>query len=91
MKRRRLKKFTSANGTYKEKGTFAASLYENYIKKAENTGCQTILCTPVVRRTATGEWKEQELHITKDTADFPGGDYAEAVRKLGKMLFSACS
>ena len=29
---------------------------------------------------------EQELHITKDTADFPGGDYAEAVRKLGKML-----
>lgn len=79
-------RFTSANGTYKEKGTFAASLYENYIKKAENTGCQTILCTPVVRRTATGEWKEQELHITKDTADFPGGDYAEAVRKLGKML-----
>ena len=63
----------------KEEGTFAASLYDNYIKPALDVSCTPILCTPIVRRTATGEWTKQELHITDDAAQFKGGDYSQAV------------
>jgi hypothetical protein len=79
-------RFTNANGTYQEKGSFACSLYENYIKKAQVAGCKVILCTPIVRRTADGSWKAQDLHVTQTTSEFPGGDYPEAIRILGKEL-----
>lgn len=79
-------RYTNANGDYREEGTFAYSLYENYIKKAEEVGCQTILCTPIVRRTPTGQWTQQELHITGDAGEYAGGDYPQAVRDLGKAL-----
>lgn len=79
-------RFTSAIGSYKDEGTFANSLYENYIKKAEAVGCKTILCTSIVRRTPTGKWTDEELHITKDAGDFKGGNYPEMVRKLGAEL-----
>ena len=49
------------------------SLYDNYIKPALDVSCTPILCTPIVRRTATGEWTKQELHITDDAAQFKGG------------------
>ena len=45
-----------------------------------------ILCTPIVRRTPTGEWDDTLLHITQDVGEFKGGDYPEAVRKLGSTL-----
>ena len=45
-----------------------------------------ILCTPIVRRTPTGEWDDTLLHITQDVGEFKGGDYREAVRKLGSTL-----
>ena len=45
-----------------------------------------ILCTPIVRRTATAEWSDSNLHITKDSGDFKGGDYAQSIRNLGKEL-----
>ena len=48
-------RFTSAQGDYKTAGSFAASLYDNYIVPAQKAGCQVILCTPIVRRTKTGE------------------------------------
>ncbi len=79
-------RFTSATGTYKDEGTFANSLYVNYIKKAEAVGCKTILCTSIVRRTASGKWTQEELHITGNTGDFIGGDYPQMVRELGKEL-----
>lgn len=79
-------RFTAADGDYKTEGSFAASLYDNYIKPADNAGCQVILCTPIVRRSADGIWKNQELHITDPAGGFPGGDYPEAVRRLGKDL-----
>ena len=61
-------RYTSPIGGRDTEGTFAASLYDNYIKPALDVSCTPILCTPIVRRTATGEWTRQELHITDDAA-----------------------
>lgn len=81
-----VERFTAGNGTYETEGSFAHSLYENYIKRAEAVGCTTILCTPIVRRSTDGEWKPEKLHITSKTGNFSGGDYPSAVRELGKTL-----
>lgn len=78
--------YTDPNGDYKTAGSFANSLYENYIKPAQAAGTTVILCTPIVRRTATAEWSDSNLHITKDSGDFKGGDYAQSIRNLGKEL-----
>ena len=79
-------RYTDPNGDYKTAGSFANSLYENYIKPAQAAGTTVILCTPIVRRTATAEWSDSNLHITKDSGDFKGGDYAKSIRNLGKEL-----
>ena len=79
-------RYTDPNGDYKIAGSFANSLYENYIKPAQAAGTTVILCTPIVRRTATTEWSDSNLHITKDSGDFKGGDYAQSIRNLGKEL-----
>ena len=79
-------RYTDPNGDYKTAGSFANSLYENYIKPAQAAGTTVILCTPIVRRTATTEWSDSNLHITKDSGDFKGGDYAQSIRNLGKEL-----
>lgn len=79
-------RYTDPNGDYKTAGSFANSLYENYIKPAQAAGTTVILCTPIVRRTATAEWSDSNLHITKDSGDFKGGDYAQSIRNLGKEL-----
>lgn len=79
-------RYTSPVGDYMTEGTFANTLYVNYIRKARNAGCYPILCTPIVRRSASGEWKATELHITQDVAQYKGGDYALAVRELGKAV-----
>ena len=79
-------RYTDPNGDYKTAGSFANSLYENYIKPAQTAGTTVILCTPIVRRTATAEWSDSNLHITKDSGDFKGGDYAQSIRNLGKEL-----
>ena len=31
-------------------------LYENYIKPAQDKGVTVVVCTPIVRRTATKDW-----------------------------------
>ncbi|SFR86558.1 pectinesterase family protein [Anaeromicropila populeti] len=79
-------RFTNPNGTYLEAGTFANSLYENYVKLAKDKGCTTILCTPIVRRTATGVWSDSQLHVTAASGDYEGGDYSQAIRNLGTAL-----
>ena len=79
-------RFTDAQGDYLSEGSFARSLYENYICPAVKAGCQPILATSIVRRSTSGNWKPQELHVTADAGDFKGGDYAQAVRRLSKDL-----
>lgn len=77
-------RYTNPNGSYTDKGSFAYNLYENYVKIAKEKGVTVILCTPIVRRTGTGEWSNSQLHITATIDGFAGGDYSEAIRKLGK-------
>lgn len=79
-------RYTDANGGKEQEGTFANSLYKNYIQPAIHVGCKPILCTPIVRRTTTGTWTQQELHITQAAGAFAGGDYPQAVRKLAQEL-----
>lgn len=81
-----VERYTNPNGTYLDKGSFANSLYENYIKQAQTVGCKVILCTPIVRRADTGVWSDSNLHITATSGEFAGGDYAQAIRDLGKNL-----
>ena len=63
-----------------------AHLLTHYMKPAQAAGTTVILCTPIVRRTATAEWSDSNLHITKDSGDFKGGDYAQSIRNLGNEL-----
>ncbi|WP_254842710.1 GDSL-type esterase/lipase family protein, partial [Bacillus sp. MRMR6] len=79
-------RYTNPNGTYLDPGSFANSLYENYIKPAEAAGTQVILSTPIVRRSSTGVWSNSNLHITDTVGEFPGGDYRQAIRDLGTAL-----
>ena len=77
-------RYTNPNGDYKTAGSFAHCLYENYVKVAQEKGVTVILCTPIVRRTETGEWKDSQLHITETSGEYEGGNYAEAIIKLGQ-------
>ncbi|OUM67894.1 carbohydrate esterase family 12 protein [Piromyces sp. E2] len=79
-------RFTDPNGDYKTKGSFANSLYENYIKIAMERNATVILTTPIVRRTDDPNWTSSKLHITTDKDGYPGGDYPQAIRDLGKEL-----
>ncbi len=80
-------RYTNPNGDYKTAGSFANSLYENYIKPAQAKGVTVIVCTPMVRRTATtGEWTNNQLHITTTSGSFAGGDYTKAIIDMGKDL-----
>ncbi len=74
-------RYTSPSGDYTTEGTFAKSLYDNYIKMAQDAGAEVILCTPIVRRTATtGSWSDNNLHVAN------GGDYAQVIRDLGTAV-----
>jgi len=74
----RFTKPATTAGDYTESDSFEKSLYDNYIQMAQAKGAEVILCTPIVRRTATtGSWSNSQLHVTSS------GDYPEAIRALG--------
>ena len=79
-------RYTNPNGDYKTAGSFANSLYENYIKPAQSAGTTVVLCTPIVRRTADGNWSDSQLHVTAASGEFEGGSYPQAIINLGKDL-----
>ncbi len=68
--------YTSPGGTKDEAGTFKNSLYENYIKPAQNKGVTPVLCTPIVRHPSGSDWTDKDVH--KDN----GGDYAQDIKEL---------
>ncbi len=72
-------RYTSPTGDYTTSGSFANSLYENYVKKAQAVGATPIVCTPIVRRTAS-TWGDSNLHIAN------GGSYPQAIIDMGKAL-----
>lgn len=64
--------------------SFKYTLYENYVKLAENKGATAILCTPIVRLNASNDYTGSNAHITTSSnSKYPGGDYAQAIRDLG--------
>ncbi len=81
-------KYTDPNGDWQTEGSFAKSLYDNYVKIAQDVKAEVILCTPIVRRGTGDTLSESECHITKDAVaggvTYKGGDYPEAIRELGK-------
>ena len=77
-------RYTNPNGGKDEAGSFKNSLYENYIKLALDKKATPILCTPIVRRAPGKAYEGSYVHVTKDLPGFPGGDYAQAIRDLGK-------
>ena len=79
-------RYTNPNGDYKTAGSFANSLYENYIKPAQAAGTTVVLCTPIVRRTADGNWSDSQLHVTAASGEFEGGSYPQAIINIGKDL-----
>ena len=79
-------RYTNPNGTYRDSGSFANSLYENYIVPAQKANCNVILCTPIVRRSESSEWDNSNLHITATVGSYEGGDYPQAIRNLGSDL-----
>ena len=70
-------RFTSANGNKETAGSFQKTLYDNYVKLAKDKGATPILCTPIVRYDASGNYTGNTVHST------PTGDYAQAIKTLG--------
>ncbi|MCH5250823.1 MAG: chitobiase/beta-hexosaminidase C-terminal domain-containing protein, partial [Lachnospiraceae bacterium] len=77
-------RYTNPNGDWKTEGSFAKSLYDNYIKKAQDKNAEVILCTPIVRRGSEAKLTDSQKHITASKDGYEGGNYAQAIRKLGE-------
>ncbi len=75
-------RYTNPQKSYTDETTadgpsFQYTLYENYIKLAEDKGATPILCTPIVRYAADSNYTGNVVHNTDK------GDYSQAIRTLG--------
>lgn len=70
--------FTDASKPTDDSTSFKYSLYNNYIKKAEEKEATPILATPIVRLDSTNEYTGEKVHNTSN------GDYSQAIRELGE-------
>ena len=73
-------RFTDASKPYTDETSFGYYLYNYYVKLALDAGATPILCTPVVRAKTNDNYSGSEGHVTAT------GDYAQAIRDLGKAL-----
>ena len=73
-------RFTDASKPYTDETSFGYYLYNYYIKLALDKGATPILCTPIVRAKTSDDYSGNEGHVTAT------GDYAQAIRDLGKEL-----
>lgn len=81
-------RFTNPNGTYETEGSFAKSLYDNYVLLAKNAKATPILCTPIVRRPTDGiNFSDSNLHKLTDAKvpEEKRGDYVKAITDLGEQ------
>nr|MCR5761441.1 hypothetical protein [Sphaerochaetaceae bacterium] len=88
-------RYTNPNGDYKSEGSFANSLYTNYILPALERGVTPVLCTPIARLTKDNTAESYESASGHKTSDvtigdkvYEGGDYAQAIRDLASQLLS---
>ena len=82
-------RYTNPNGDYKTAGSFANSLYENYIKLALDAGVTPVVVTPIARLTDKNDaasYNGSAGHIITTTTvegkTYEGGDYAKAIRDM---------
>ena len=71
---------TTPGGTKETEGSFKNSVYVNYIQPIQAAGATPIIVTPIVRRTDSGTWSDNQLHKAN------GGDYAQDMIDLGAEL-----
>ena len=79
-------RYTNPNGNKDEAGSFQNSLYENYVKLAQDAGATPVLVTPIVRLNKDGKYEGNSVHVTSGDEKFPGGDYPKAIRDLGAEI-----
>ncbi len=89
-------RYTDPNGDYKTEGSFAHSLYVNYIVPALERGVTPVVCTPIARLTNANTYESYESASGHKTSDvvigdklFRGGDYAQAIRDMVSQLQNA--
>ena len=90
-------RYTNPNGDYKTEGSFANSLYVNYIQPALERGVIPVVCTPIARLTADNtkaSYDSASGHktqtVTIGDTTYEGGDYAQAIRAMCKELSLIC-
>ena len=71
-------RFTDASKDINDPSSFQYSLYNYYIKMAQEKGATPILCTPIVRLSTTNDYTGSSGHITST------GDYRKAIIELGE-------
>jgi lysophospholipase L1-like esterase len=80
-------RYSDPNGDYTVENSFQYNLYNYYVKIAEDIGAFPILCTPICRYSANGNYDGSNGHITSDTTvngvTYRGGDYSAAIKALG--------
>jgi len=81
-------RFTDPNGDYTAEGSFAHSLFTNYIEVALRRNVIPVVCTPIAR--LSDNYNGPAGHITPAVVigdvKYPGGDYAQAIRDMVRDL-----
>lgn len=75
--------YTNPNGDKTTDGSFAKSLYDNYVKLAKDKSAFPVLCTPIVRRSDKNDYSGERGHNPAGTDAYPGGNYPQVIRDLG--------
>jgi lysophospholipase L1-like esterase len=81
-------RYTNPTKAYTDSSTtngvsFQYNLYQNYVKMAVDKGAIPILCTPIARYNADGNYTGTYGHVTSD------GDYPAAIRTLAEATNTA--
>ena len=77
-------RFTQANLDINNSNSFKFHLYNYYIKRAKEVGCEVILATPIVRLNKNNIYKNLEIHDTEF------GNYQKCIIELAKELNLLC-
>lgn len=82
--------YTDDTQFYGRDASFKKVLYDKYVKPALDKEATPILFTPIVRLNNKDNYTADSGHITADKTEngitYAGGDYAKAIRDLGKEL-----